>query len=148
MVDRLTSAQSLLLTTAAILISDRHKILSTSAVSVRSCRAQHLLGVPEPDGRASGGCFPAKADYEKLATELKELLSLGILVDLSLEDDKTVTYAGPNSVQKAMSKLVVGFAFPFHVEYLLRQILMEHVRTVERQMQKHEDAVSHCVFYI
>lgn len=70
------------------------------------------------------------------------MISLGILVDLSLDDDKSIAYSGTNPIQKAMSRLVVGFSFPFHVEYLLKGILVEHVRTVERQMQKHEDAVS------
>jgi DNA-dependent RNA polymerase auxiliary subunit epsilon len=143
-VDRLTSAQSLLLTTAAILVADIHKILGVNAsnTTVRTCRAHHLLGKPELDGSASGGCFPAKANYEKLANELLELIGLGILVDLSLENDKTPVPQGATKTQFAMSKLVIGFAFPFHVEYLLGGILVEHIRSVEKQMQKHEDAAA------
>jgi hypothetical protein len=84
--------------------------------------------------------------FPQLAKELEELIALGILVDLSLEDDKGVKYTGNNPVEKAMSRLVVGFSFPFHVEFILRGVLVEHVRTVERQMQKHEDAVESCFY--
>jgi len=89
--DRLTSVQTLLLTTVAVLVADTNQVLASSRslsaeaqASMRGAKALDVIGTRELDGSASGACFPAKEfSYDRLEKELLDLVARGILVDLT-----------------------------------------------------------------
>ena len=111
--DRLTSVQTLLLTTVAVLVVDTNQVLASSRslsaeaqAAMRGAKALDVIGTREPDGSVSGACFPANGfSYDRLEKELLDLIARGILVDLTQSANGAVAAKAKADAEKSARRL-------------------------------------------